>query len=184
MSRGASIRFILDDGPLDLLASVVETSELSTWPADSFLIASSTYRASLKHSFQRLRLLEALNGNGEKIFEVFTVQVGGDDPAGEIFLELHSDVTVTKDKAEREAISWAQVHGPEAVFVTWDKRASLSALAELGRGRVAHSFDVWLELEHLDRVSTDQFRELCERTRNHDRDGLERMPGRVTERFA
>jgi len=50
------------------------------------------------------------------------------------------------NRAEHEAIAWALIHGPESVFVTADKRASLTALAELGRGRVCHPFDLWLEL--------------------------------------
>jgi hypothetical protein len=67
--------------------------------------------------------------------------------------------------------------------LTADKRASLTALAELGRSRVAHPFDLWIELLEHEAISLADFEHLCRRTKNHD-SGLRRMPGRVASRFA
>lgn len=151
------------------------------WPAGKLLVAGSTHGAARQSSVRR-RLLAATNEQGQRIFETFQVMVEKEDPAGRILLELHTDETTTTNMAEREAIAWALTHGHSAVFVTADKRASLTALAELGRSRVCHPFDLWLELLDAALISGSGFQELCEATRKKDL-GLERMPGRVRERF-
>jgi hypothetical protein len=95
-------------------------------------------------------------------------------------IELHPDPASTTDLAEHESIAWALVHGPDAVFVSSDRRATLTALAELGRERVAHPFDLWLDLRKRRWLSPRAFERLCELTRKNDQ-GLPRMPKRVSE---
>ena len=183
MSLGsAAVRFILDDGPLDHLAGELDPSQLASWASGALLVASTIGRQARQHSPLRLDLLEARNDAGEDVFEVFTVLLEGDDSAGEILLDLHGQSRSTTNLAEREAIAWALVHGRDAIFVTEDKRAALTALAELGRGRVAHPFDLWLHLADQGQLEPGQLEILCERTKSKDQ-GLERMPGRVRERF-
>ena len=84
----------------------------------------------------------------------------------------------TKDLAEHESIAWALTQTAEVVFVTADRRASLTALAELGRGRVAHPFDFWLHLYAGGLVNRQQVDALCDRTRRSD-SGLPRLPPRT-----
>lgn len=66
------------------------------------------------------------------------------------------------------------------MFVTADTRAALTALAELGRMRVAHPFDLWLHLREQGVLATSAFKALCQRTKRRDQ-GLERMPDRVAK---
>ncbi len=54
------------------------------------------------------------------------------------------------------------------IFVTLDKRAAMLALAELGRGRVAHAFDLWLHLRDSGLVDSTVFDALCQRTKRSD----------------
>jgi len=130
-----------------------------------------------------LHLPELTNGMGQAVLETFEVRLGGDDPAANIFLELHPDETTTKSRAEHEAIAWALVHGGEAVvFVTEDKGATYTSLAELGRARVCHPFDLWLELLEEDLLSQQEFHDLCLAVWNKDQ-GLKRIPDRVRDRF-
>ncbi len=64
------------------------------------------------------------------------------------------------------------------MFVVFDKRATVLALAELGRRRVGHAFDLWIELEAKGLISGECFQRLCEATKSKDK-GLKRMPARV-----
>lgn len=172
----------MDDRQLDDLRQVLNPEALSRWPAGKLLVASST-RHGARSSQERARLLETTNEKGQTLFETFQVTLGAKDPAERILLDLHPDETATTNRAEHEAIAWALVHGPDSVFVTADKRASLTALAELGRGRVCHPFDLWLELLDADLVTGQQFDELCHATLRGDQ-GLKRMPARVERRFS
>ena len=104
--------------------------------------------------------------------------IGGEDPAAEVFFQLHEDPAATTDRAEHESIAWAQVHGEDTVFVCADRRAALTALAELGRARVAHPFDLWIDLRDRAWLTGSEFAALCTLTRKHDQ-GLPRLPGRV-----
>lgn len=175
------MRWILDDGPFDTLANLVEPSNLGAYPAGRLLVAPATARAS-QRSAARARFLDSDNPEDPPVIEAFDLLIGSDDPAAAIFLELHGEEATATDQAERESIAWALVHGDDAVFVLEDKRAALTALAELGRSRVAHSLDLWIELLEEGAITPDAFQRLCERTKGRD-NGLNRMPMRVVDRF-
>jgi hypothetical protein len=175
------VRWILDDGPFDTLAAHVEPSDPIGYPPGK-LIAVPTTELEARQSSPRARFLEAASPEGGQVVEVFDPLVGGDDPAGEIFLELHGEEGTATNRAEREAIAWALAHGTDAVLVLEDKRAALTALAELGRARVAHSFDLWIDLLDVGAVTPGEFQRLCKKTRGRD-GGLNRMPSRVERRF-
>jgi len=72
-------------------------------------------------------------------------------------------------------------HRSDAVFVTQDRRAAMLALAELGRSRVAHPFDLWLHLQDRDLIRRAEFKELCRRTVTADT-GLPGVPWRLLSR--
>lgn len=105
--------------------------------------------------------------------------------AWDTFVEIHVDLEEDTDMAEHESISWAQSEGPDAVFVSADRAAIMIALAELGRGRVASAFDLWLDLHDKGWLSDVEFERACDLTYNHVRDGgLPRRPRRVNERLS
>lgn len=171
------MRWILDDGPFDHLADEANLERLVDSYRGRLIVAPSTARGALPSS-ARTRLLNARLTNGKPLVQVFELLLSKDDPAAEIFLELHGQEKTTTNRAEMEAIAWILVHAADGVFVTADRRAALTALAELGRTRVAHPFDLWIELLNGDALTPEEFRALCNRTRQKDQ-GLVRMPGRV-----
>lgn len=175
------MRWILDDGPFDTLASLVEPSSLGAYPPGRLLVAPATARDS-RGSAARARFLDAGNPKDPPVVEAFDLLIGGDDSAAEIFLELHGEEATASNQAERESIAWALAHGEDTVLVLEDKRAALTALAELGRSRVAHSLDLWIDLLEEGAITPDAFQRLCERTKGRD-NGLNRMPMRVVDRF-
>lgn len=170
------MRWILDDGPFGHLASIVEPEQACGWEAGVLVVAGATADAASPRSRS---LLESRRGD-QPVIGTFEILLGAGDPVEHVLGELHPDVSSTTNLAEHESIAWAQVHGLDAVFVSADKRAALIALAELGRHRVAHAFDVWIDLRRRGWLSAEAFGQLCELTRKHDQ-GLPRIPGRVAE---
>ncbi len=170
------MRWILDDGPFGHLAGAVDPQDATHWQPDVLLVAGTTAAAATPIS---QALLDVRVG-GKAVVGTFEVRLGSGDLAEQTFNEFHPDPTSPTNKAEHESIAWAQVHGLDAVFVCAGLRASINALAELGRGRAAHPFDVWLDLRDRGWLGPQAFRQLCELTLKHDQ-GLLRMPKRVSE---
>jgi hypothetical protein len=178
-SPGASDRWILDDGPFNDLADFGLVPTLAGYPAGRLLVPGATAHAA-KLSDARRVLLETPTLTGERLIQVITIGLGNDDPAGAILLELHGEERTTTNLAEREAIAWSLVHDKASIFVTYDSRAAIAALAELGHGRVAHPFDLWIDLLAEGALDVAQFKNICDRTlRRGSR--LPRMPDRVTQ---
>lgn len=170
------MRWILDDGPLGHLAKIVDPATLAHWQAGVLLVAGTT--AAAASAIDRSLLEHRVDD--QPTVDTFEIRIGSSDPAEQVLKALHRDATTTTNLAEHESIAWAQVHGLDAVFVCADKRATLTALAELGVGRVAHPFDVWLDLSNRGWLSQNAFDQLCILTRKHDQ-GLPRMPERVSK---
>lgn len=176
------MQWILDDGPFDTLADLAEPRNLRRYPPGKLVVAGQTTEDA-DGSRARVRLLEVETREGDRLVDSFEIFLGGDDPAGEIFLQLLGEEQTTVNRAELESIAWVLAREDrDALFVTADKRAALTALAELGRSRVAHPFDLWIELLDQGAVETEEFQNLCERTKGKDQ-GLRRMPPRVEVRF-
>lgn len=176
------MRWILDDGPLDYLASLADLSKLVSYPAGRLCVAPAT-AAAARQSESRSRLLSTPAADGGAIFHRFEIFLSDDDPAAELLLRLRGEEHTPVNLAECEAIAWAAVHAEDAVFVTQDKTPAYTALAVLGRAQVAHPFDLWLDLLDDGVVTTAEFEHLCERTRRKERHAaLRRLPGRVTRR--
>ena len=178
------VRWVLDDGPFNALADAVERygdCDLRRCPRNRLLVASATSHAAISSS-SRQRLLELAHADGKPVVDVIEVLIGGEDPAGAVLQALHGEERTSTNLAEREAVAWASVHGDDAVLVTEDARAALTALAELGHRRVAHTFDLWLDLWEHGLLSVPSFQDLCERTKRRNQ-RLGRMPDRVTRHF-
>ena len=152
--------WIIDDGPLDQLAMALPSLELGAWPTGHFVVAEATRRDA---SGRRGELLE---GNPDK-FGTCQISIGS-DAADVLYKHLRLPSNATVNEAEYQAIAWAMTEHQEAILVTLDKRAAMLALAELGRGRVAHAFDLWLHLRDNCLVAADGFADLCDRTRRND----------------
>lgn len=173
---GDEVRWILDDGPFGYLAKVIDPRDNAHWQADVLLVAGKT-AADASPTSQSLLDLRV---GDEPLVAAFEIRLGSNDPAEQVLIELHPDTGSTANLAEYECIAWALEHGSDAVFVCADKRASLTALAELGRERVAHPFDLWLDLRKRKWLSPRGFDQLCQLTRKHDQ-GLPRMPRRISK---
>jgi hypothetical protein len=171
------MRWILDDGPLGLLAETVGSGPLATWPAGELLVAEQTAADAAGDNSGRRSALLAIRSSGKPVIDVFRVPLGS-EAARILYDHLGRGSDDTEDRAEREAIAWAIAVDAEAIFVTLDKRAALTALAELGRCRVAHPFDLWIHLRQVGRLTDPQFVDLCERTVRRD-DGLPGAPWRI-----
>ena len=178
----ALVRWILDDGPFGYLAQLSDLAVLTSCEPSELLVAGTTARAAADDR-RRTALLELTRTDGSAVIAVVGVRLGIDDPAARILADLHPDEAATLNLAEHESIAWAAVHGRDAILVTSDRRAALTALAELGRGRVAHPFDLWLHLKQNRGLDGNDFRALCERTHRGDQ-GLRRMPTRVSDEWA
>jgi hypothetical protein len=177
------MRWILDDGPFDCMARVLEPERVSGWKPGWLLVAPTTAKDAAQSEPRRALLEARSRDRDQEVIGSFEIFHGTGDPAAGILAELHGGSESTDDLAERESIAWALTHDPDAVLVTGDKRAALTALAELGRGRVAHPFELWIELLEAELIDRDGFEELCRWTKNADQ-GLTRTPGRVSAALA
>jgi hypothetical protein len=149
-----SERWILDDGVFGLLAQK-RPSSIETWPCGRLLIADATERAA-RDIGRRGQLLDIVSEEQKTpLFEKFSIQLG--DVGWQILYEhlRQKSSDVSKDLAEHEAIAWCLTRDQDAIFVSCDKLAVTLALAELGRGRVAHPFELW-ERFHEEKWITSQ----------------------------
>ena len=177
------MQWILDDGPFGYLAQLPDLAVLTSCEPSELFVSSTTARAAADDR-RRAALLNLTRTDDSLLITVVGVKLGTDDPAAQILADLHPDEAATLNLAEHESIAWVIAHGRNAVLVTSDRRASVTAaLAELGRGRVAHPFDLWLHLKRNRGLNGHDFRALCERTHRGDQ-GLRRMPARVSDEWA
>ncbi|MBI4700345.1 MAG: hypothetical protein HY744_04105 [Deltaproteobacteria bacterium] len=160
-----------------MLAETIAPAAPASWPPGELFVAEQT-QADVAHdkSGRRVALL-AVRTDRKPVIDVLRVPLGS--PAARILYDhLGRGSDDTEGRAERQAIAWAIDIGTDAIFVTHDKRAALTALAELGRCRVAHTFDLWMHLHASGRVTDDEYGRLCERTAKRD-DGLPGVPWRI-----
>lgn len=115
-------------------------------------------------------MLTARSGTtGAGIITSFTVTVGS--PAGTIlYTHLRTASGGTANLAEHESIAWALTDPVgDSVLVTQDKLAAMLALAELGRGRVCHPYELWEQLQAQGNLTQNQFQDLMRATSRRDR---------------
>jgi hypothetical protein len=169
--------WILDDRPFGLLAQVADAARVRAWAGLRLLIPEATIRQLDNDRSGRRR---GLYGASEEASPFGRVEVRIGDPAAEILYgHLRDGFKEEASLAEHEAVAWALTHAEDSVFVCCDRRAVLTALAELGRGRVAHPFDLWLLLRDLGLVAPEEFDALCRSTAAADT-GLPGIPWRIS----
>jgi len=151
--------WILDDGPLGLLARFIHADDVSGWPAGEFYVAEQT-ALDARPDATRNALLVAESSP----FQFFSIMM--DSRAAEMIHDHFRLIEgrATANLAEHQSIAWAICERPDAVFVVIDRKATILALAELGCGRVAHAHDLWLYLRDKELITPLQFESLCRAT--------------------
>jgi hypothetical protein len=169
--------WIIDDGPLDWLARAVAPRDTIGWPAGRYFVADATKTAAEHGAAQgnfaatkRRKLL----GSSANAIGSFSIEIGSQG-ASILYEHLGRASDSPTDLAEHESIVWALTERTDAILVTVDKKAAMLALAELGCGRVAHAFDLWLDLRDNHLVTDNQFAKLCQDTLRSDQ-GIKSMP--------
>jgi len=121
--------WIIDDGPFDLLAKVVDVNGLDAWPLGQFLVAQATADAAVE---RRKALLDA----HPTPFVPFNV-LDSSRAVEILFLHLRQPSKSTANLAEHESIAWAIAERPDSIFVVFDKRAVVLALRQSRTGNQA-----------------------------------------------
>ena len=161
--------WLLDDGPFEILAKWVSPEKVDRWPKGLCRVAEATARNAAQDP-KRKRLLAA------PAFATATIAI--QDPAHRILTEhlRREDEFTRVNLAEHQGIAWLLTQ-EEGIFVVTDKQATVLALAELGRGRVAHAFDFW-ELLHQQALFDDGDVESVTRATLKRDQGLPGLPWR------
>jgi hypothetical protein len=159
--------WMVDDGPLDVLARLSPQS--GAWPKALLNTTETTADAA---NDRRRALLRS------GAVAVHSISMGTD--AWKVLFEhlRKKSGATTANQAEHEAIAICLCERPDLSFVAQDKLALSIALAELGRGRVAHSFDLWEDLRGRGVISPSDFDVACEATRKSDQ-SLPGIPWRL-----
>ncbi len=166
--------WLLDDGPFGVLSRFVDHSW--QWPASTLHIMREVAQgAPYDKTGRRQRLMELRDASGLAGIQIHD----GDDRAGAV-LYGHlrpSGAAASKDIGEDASIAFCIAQEPNAIFVTMDKRSAYVALAELGPGRVATPFDVWIWLENNSLITCSQRDDLMRATAKGDQ-GIQGIPVR------
>jgi hypothetical protein len=147
------MKWVLDDGPLGLLAQWF--CDDWRWPGTTLHVVDVVASAAGNDKSGRRAKLLSLSSEGEPSIAVH--EIPADSAVAEMVIEhLRPDQSSsTKDLGEDVSIAYCAVQDLEATFVTTDKGAAYLALAELGPGRVASPFDLWLWLAREGLVTTE-----------------------------
>jgi hypothetical protein len=169
-------RWLLDDGPLGLLARHFDPTW--SWPAATLHVMKEVASgAPADKSGRRQQLFAMVDGAGAS--SVLVVD-GGAPTADVLFRHVRpSAATATKDLGEDASIAYCIAEDTASTFVTMDKRAAYVALAELGSARVSTPYDLWAWLRESGLIMEAQWQLLAEATAKQDQ-GMSRVPLRFT----
>lgn len=153
MGLNPAVSWILDDGALDMLASLRQGG----YPVDlacgsaRFFVAAATSAAARQRG-ERQRLLET------QPIEIVAVDVSDELQVTILYGHFRKNFAgTTADLAEHEALTWALTH-PDAgrsIFVTADKGALFLASLELGRDRACTCMEFAEWLREMDCIDAD-----------------------------
>lgn len=163
--------WMLDDGPLGLLAQVVTAT--AHWTDGVLYVPESVAdAAAMDRTGRRTRLL-AQRAKGARLIGVESIEASS-EAWNMLFKHLRARAAdATADFGEHEAIAICACNRADLVFVTHDKTAAMLALSELGSGRVASPFDLWEDLARRGFVDPAERDVLRSRTLRSD----SKMPG-------
>jgi len=157
------MKWVLDCGPLGHLAR--SRDDAWQWPAAALHVTREVEREGLASiSSYNQKLLAMATADGDPCIAVHDIPVPS-DPAAMFATHLRPNAaSATRNLGEDETIAFCATVDTETIFVTADRTAAFVALSELGRGRVATPFDLWVHLRDTELISPDVFDSLCERT--------------------
>ncbi|MEZ4445864.1 MAG: hypothetical protein R3B72_42705 [Polyangiaceae bacterium] len=157
------MKWVLDCGPLGHLARFHDDGW--EWPAAALHVTREVAREGLaSNSSYNQKLLAMETDAGEPCIAVHDIPVLS-DAATMFATHLRPNAaSATRNVGEDETIAFCAAMDTETIFVTADRTAAFVALSELGRGRVATPFDLWVHLRDTELISPAVFDSLCERT--------------------
>lgn len=176
--------------PLKLLCSI-EILSLDSWLPGSLLVSEEVL-SELFSDFdsgraRRARRFSELRRGDLPIIGRIPV---ASDPGGRSDSTFRQGVDKSKMRFLDQYLAWALRIQNEAadIAIVCDgnrshQRFAMKALAELGRGRVAHCFDLWLDLFQREWLNLAELAQLCEITRKQDKSNI-RLPGRIARHLA
>jgi hypothetical protein len=131
---------VLDDGPLQVLAKVVDLPTFRSWPSGMFAVSQPTFDAFVNAPDNWQREFVASAG-----LLVVDIGMGQVNASTMLWNHLRRDYLAgdRADLAEHIAIAWIAQVCPHSKLVTNDQAAFFLAALELGSHRVLHPCDVW-----------------------------------------
>jgi hypothetical protein len=154
--------WLLDTGPLGLLALNFDLEEEREWPAETLHVTSHVVEEAQHHAkVSQFLQREGANGPCVRVHEITARS-----PAGQRLAEIRGDAaTARKNLGEDASVALCLTDLPDAILVTDDNRSAFMALQELGRTRVSTSYDLWLSLLADSHISLAVAGSLCDATR-------------------
>ncbi len=152
--------WVLDVGPLSLLGRLAAPEW--AWPSGLLDVVREVEVEARKDWYCR----ELLDRAGDEGPWLRVCDMDAQGPAGLMLLDHLRPVAAdaTADLGEHASIAYCFCEAPDALFVTMDTRAAYLALAELGPGRVATPYDLWLDLRSAGLLTPETHTALNEAT--------------------
>jgi hypothetical protein len=159
-----TMRLMLDNGPLGQLAKLAR--ERWSWPGATLHVAMAIAREGATGQLTRA-FLERRDDTGQPWVQQHDLDIDSD--AHRMYHERLRPRSshATKNIGEDASIALLAHELRDGVFVTMDGKAALSALVELGPGRVIAPFDCWRWLLEQGYIDTDACRDLDSLTSRH-----------------
>jgi hypothetical protein len=168
--------WLLDTGPLGLLALNFDFDEEREWPAETLHVTSHVVEEARNHAkVSQFLQRETANGRCVRVHEITARSA-----AGQRLASIRGDAaTALKNLGEDASVALCLTDLDQAILVTDDNRSAFMALQELGRTRVSTSYDLWLSLFADSLISLTVARSLCEATRRKLNNRV--MPTRIVD---
>lgn len=168
----------MDSGPLGHLAAVARPAW--NWPAATIHLTHSVQQEVVDAGYKKQDLLTRTTA-GAPWCRVHDVP--SDSQAARMFSEhlRPRQSNANRNVGEDETIALLATEARDGVFVLADRAATLTALAELGVGRVASPFCLYDDLAKRNLISAEDMQELCERTVRQMKQALPGMPWRMSQ---
>lgn len=167
-------RWVLDCTPLVLLGRYVDVGW--SWPAGVLDVVREVEAEAVARRDGR-RILDL--GRPASPWVAVRDIPATSNAAAMLFQYLRAGASsATQNLGEDASIAFCAHQAPDAIFVALDNNATYTAVAELGRGRVATPFDVWHDLRGRGLLDVTVYDRLCDATLRQ-RQNLPGVPRRL-----
>lgn len=123
------MNWVLDDGPLGLLGRSFNPAW--QWRASTIVVVQSVAAGAAFDKSGRRQQLMAMKHGGQECIRVHALRIGSTEADIVLNYLRPNDVTATRDLGEDESIAYCMAGTSDGIFVTMDKQAAFTALAEL-----------------------------------------------------